>query len=161
MNHTFTPMAARLLKVNIISPITTEKSINDRLDAVEGRIYASSACLISLRLFRTDTFRRHVQRGPISAQDARKTRPGQTNRFSEYYLPRSSDPRLRLPQFIACDPQTPAKSSTPIITRITQMLQLRNIVRNLPDLQDSLRSASSMLLQIISVVSPALDDHTV
>lgn len=43
MNHTFTPMAARLLKVNIISPITTEKSINDRLDAVEGQI--SYACL--------------------------------------------------------------------------------------------------------------------
>jgi hypothetical protein len=86
MNHTFTPMAARLLKVNIISPITTEKSINERLDAVEGRIYASSACLISLRLLRTDTFRRHVQRGPISAQDARKTRPGQTDRFREYYL---------------------------------------------------------------------------
>lgn len=74
--------------------------------------------------------------------------------------PFPSDPRLRLPQFIASDPQTPAKSSTPIITRITQMLQLRNIVRNLPDLQHSLSCVSSTLLQIISVVSLALGNHT-
>jgi len=71
------------------------------------------------------------------------------------------DPRLRFPQFIACDPRAPAKSSTPIVTRITQMLQLRNIVRNLPDLRGSLSGVSSKLLQIISIVSPALDDHTV
>ena len=64
-------------------------------------------------------------------------------------------------QFIASDPQTPAKSSTPIITRITQMLQLRNIVSNLPDLQHSLSRASSRLLRIISAVSFALDNHTV
>ena len=75
--------------------------------------------------------------------------------------PRPSDPRFKLPQFVACDAQTPAKSSTLIVTRITQMLQLRNIVKNLPDLRGSLASASSMLLQIISVVSPVLDDHTV
>jgi len=161
MNHTFTPMAARLLKVNIISPITTEKSINDRLDAVEGQIYAPSACLISLRPPRIDTFRGHVQRGPISAQGACKTRPRQTSCFSEYHPLALPIPRLNLPQFVACDPQTPAKSSTLIVTRITQMLQLRNIVKNLPDLQDSLRSASSMLLQIISIVSPALDSHEV
>ena len=79
-------MAARLLKANIISPITTEKSINDRLDAVEGRTYVYSACLISLTLFRTDTFRGHVQRGPISAEDACETRPGQTNRLSGCYI---------------------------------------------------------------------------
>jgi hypothetical protein len=71
-----------------------------------------------------------------------------------------SDLRLRLPQFIACDPQIPAKSSTPIITRITQMLQLRNIVRNLPDLQHSLSSTSSTLLQIIFVVSLAHNSYS-
>ena len=70
-----------------------------------------------------------------------------------------SDPRLRIPQFIACDPQTPAKSSAPTITRITQMLQLRNIVKNLPDLQHALSCASSTLLQIISVVSLALNNN--
>ena len=71
------------------------------------------------------------------------------------------DLRLSLPQFIASDPQTPAKSSAPIITRITQMLQLRNVVRNLPDLRDSLSGASSMLLQIISVVSLTFGNYTV
>jgi hypothetical protein len=75
--------------------------------------------------------------------------------------PYPPDPRLNLPQFIASDPQTPAKSSAPIVTRITQMLQLRNIVRNLPDLRLSLGHASSMLLQIISVVSFTLTNLTV
>ena len=75
--------------------------------------------------------------------------------------PSPPDPRLRLPQFIASDPQTPAKSSTSIITRITQMLQLRNIVKNLPDLRRSLSHVSSMLLRVISVVSLTLNDDTI
>ena len=76
-------------------------------------------------------------------------------------LPFRSATQTPTPQFVACDPQAPAKSSALIVTRITQILQLRNIVKNLPDLQDSLNGASSMLLQIISVVSPALDYHKV
>ncbi|KAF9781104.1 muts domain V-domain-containing protein [Thelephora terrestris] len=118
MNHTFTPMAARLLKANIISPITTEKSINDRLDAVE-------------ELIRSEDMFNEVR--------------------SALKMLAKHDLDKLIASFIASDPQTQAKSSTPIITRITQMLQLRNIVRNLPDLQDSLSCASSMLLQIISV----------
>ncbi|TFK71735.1 hypothetical protein BDN72DRAFT_764445 [Pluteus cervinus] len=35
LNHTFTAMAARLLRVNILSPITIPESINARLDVVE------------------------------------------------------------------------------------------------------------------------------
>ncbi|KAF9648246.1 hypothetical protein BDM02DRAFT_3096843 [Thelephora ganbajun] len=119
MNHTFTPMAARLLKVNIISPITTERSINDRLDAVE-------------ELIRSEDMFNEVR--------------------SAFKMLAKHDLDKLIASFIACDPQTPAKSSTPIVTRITQMLQLRNIVRNLPDLHNSLSGASSMLLQIISAM---------
>ncbi|KAG8914771.1 MutS protein msh4 [Tulasnella sp. 408] len=36
LNHCFTPMAARLLRVNILAPITVQSSIDARLDAVEG-----------------------------------------------------------------------------------------------------------------------------
>ena len=71
------------------------------------------------------------------------------------------DHSLSRPQFIASDPQAPAKSSTPIISRITHMLQLRNIVRNLPDLRNSLAGVSSMLLQIVSVVSLTFGSRTV
>ncbi|KAJ8462533.1 hypothetical protein ONZ45_g17900 [Pleurotus djamor] len=35
LNHTYTPMAARLLRVNILSPITVPDAINARLDFVE------------------------------------------------------------------------------------------------------------------------------
>ncbi|KDQ19146.1 hypothetical protein BOTBODRAFT_485037 [Botryobasidium botryosum FD-172 SS1] len=35
LNHTFTPMASRLLRVNILAPITVQSSIEARLDAVE------------------------------------------------------------------------------------------------------------------------------
>ncbi len=36
LNHTHTAMASRLLRVNILSPITGQNSINARLDVVDG-----------------------------------------------------------------------------------------------------------------------------
>ncbi|KAG8977624.1 MutS protein msh4 [Tulasnella sp. 425] len=38
LNHCFTPMATRLLRVNILAPITVQSSIDARLDAVEELI---------------------------------------------------------------------------------------------------------------------------
>ncbi|KAL0576893.1 MutS protein msh4 [Marasmius crinis-equi] len=35
LNHTYTPMASRLLRVNILSPLTVQTSIDARLDVVE------------------------------------------------------------------------------------------------------------------------------
>ncbi|KZO99190.1 hypothetical protein CALVIDRAFT_404861 [Calocera viscosa TUFC12733] len=35
LNHTFTPMAARILRANILAPVTNLSSINQRLDAVQ------------------------------------------------------------------------------------------------------------------------------
>ncbi|CAA7267689.1 unnamed protein product [Cyclocybe aegerita] len=40
LNHTYTPMASRLLRVNLLSPITIQSSIDARLDAVEELINA-------------------------------------------------------------------------------------------------------------------------
>lgn len=36
LNHTYTSMAARLLRANILAPITSQNMVNIRLDAVEG-----------------------------------------------------------------------------------------------------------------------------
>jgi len=36
LNHTYTAMGARLLRVNILAPVTVQSSIEARLDAVEG-----------------------------------------------------------------------------------------------------------------------------
>ncbi|KAF8736092.1 hypothetical protein AX14_000888 [Amanita brunnescens Koide BX004] len=35
LNHTFTPMGARLLRVNLLSPLTVQRAIDARLDVVE------------------------------------------------------------------------------------------------------------------------------
>ncbi|KAJ7271034.1 muts domain V-domain-containing protein [Mycena rebaudengoi] len=40
VNHTFTAMASRLLRVNILSPITSQSSIDARLDVVEELVQA-------------------------------------------------------------------------------------------------------------------------
>ncbi|KAF8972583.1 muts domain V-domain-containing protein [Flammula alnicola] len=40
LNHTYTPMASRLLRVNILSPLTVQSSIDARLDVAEELINA-------------------------------------------------------------------------------------------------------------------------
>jgi DNA mismatch repair ATPase MutS len=56
LNHTFTPMATRLLRMNILAPVTVQSSIDMRLDAVDGtrsnlHLYVTYILLLPQTLF--------------------------------------------------------------------------------------------------------------
>ncbi|KIM39112.1 hypothetical protein M413DRAFT_419584 [Hebeloma cylindrosporum] len=113
LNHTYTPMASRLLRVNILSPITVQSSIDARLDVVEEFINAE------------DRF--------TYVRDALKT----LNKMDfDKLILASSEARA-------------TTSSKPASQRILQILNLRNIVRNVPLLKKALEGSRSQLLRIV------------
>ncbi|KAF9482407.1 hypothetical protein BDN70DRAFT_853443 [Pholiota conissans] len=105
LNHTYTPMASRLLRVNILSPITVQSSIDARLDVVEEFINAE------------DRF--------TCVRDALKTLN-----------------KMDFDKLIAA-------VRHPASYRILQILNLRNVVKNLPLLRQALHGCRSQLLRIV------------
>ncbi|KAH8823418.1 muts domain V-domain-containing protein [Flagelloscypha sp. PMI_526] len=115
MNFTYTAMAARLLRNNLISPIIAEATLNARLDVVEELVQSED-------LF-TDV--RDALRG-LNRVDFDK-----------------------LIAAFASSEAKPSTTSRPAATRVSQMLDLRNLVKNLPVLQRALRGSQSQLMRII------------
>ncbi|KAF8168490.1 muts domain V-domain-containing protein [Crassisporium funariophilum] len=113
LNHTYTPMASRLLRVNILSPITVQTSIDARLDVVEELINAE------------DRF--------TYVRDALKT----LNKMDfDKLILASSEARV-------------TTSAKPASQRVLQILNLRNVVKNIPLLRKSLEGSRSQLLRIV------------
>ncbi|KAJ6554549.1 muts domain V-domain-containing protein [Mycena capillaripes] len=115
LNHTYTTMASRLLRVNILSPITAQNTIDARLDVVEELVQSEERF--------TD-----VRAGlkPLNKMDFDK-----------------------LIACLAASETRPITNAKPAAARVSQMLDLRNIVRNLPALQKALEGSQSQLLKII------------
>ncbi|KAF7321085.1 MutS 4 [Mycena chlorophos] len=116
VNHTFTSMAARLLRVNILSPLTAQTTLDARLDVVE-------------ELVQTEDRFNDVKAGlkPLNKMDFDKL----------------------IAALAATDTKPVAGKPSAAAARVTQMLGLRNIVKNLPALQTALEGSRSQLLQII------------
>ncbi|KAF7326661.1 MutS 4 [Mycena venus] len=112
VNHTYTAMAARLLRVNILSPITAQTTIDARLDVVEGRLERFTEVRTGLK--------------PLNKMDFDK-----------------------LIACLASSETKPTIAAKPAAARVSQMLDLRNVVRNLPALQKALEGSQSQLLKII------------
>ncbi|KAJ7042872.1 muts domain V-domain-containing protein [Mycena alexandri] len=115
LNHTFTAMAARLLRVNILSPITSQNTIDARLDVVEELVQSEE-------------------------------------RFTEVRAGLKALNNMDFDKLIASLASSETKLSTtakPAAARVSQMLDLRNVVRNLPALQKALEGSQSQLLRII------------
>ncbi|KAJ4477826.1 muts domain V-domain-containing protein [Lentinula edodes] len=115
LNHTYTAMAARLLRVNILAPITVQTSIDARLDVVEELVQDE------------DLFN--------EVRSALKTL--------------NSMDFDKLIATLAASETIVTNSAKAASNRVTQMLNLRNAVRNLPLLQKSLENTKSQLLRII------------
>ncbi|KAF9042120.1 muts domain V-domain-containing protein [Panaeolus papilionaceus] len=115
LNHTFTPMAARLLRVNILSPITAHDSIEARLDVVEELVNEET-------LFN-------------SVRDALK--------------PLNKMDFDKLIAALAASDARPTTSAKPASFRISQILNLRSVIRNLPLLKNALECSRSQLLKIV------------
>ncbi|KAF8885255.1 DNA mismatch repair protein MutS [Gymnopilus junonius] len=115
LNHTYTPMASRLLRINILSPLTVQGSIEARLDVVEELIN------------KEDLF--------TYVRDALKTLN-----------------KMDFDKLIAALASSEAKVTTsarPASQRVLQVLNLRNVVKNLPVLRKALEGSQSQLLQIV------------
>ncbi|EMD41395.1 hypothetical protein CERSUDRAFT_41819 [Gelatoporia subvermispora B] len=105
LNHTYTAMGARLLRVNILAPITVQAAIESRLDVVEELIQSEA-------------------------------------RFSEVKNALKALNKLDLDKLIS--------SVSSAAARVTQMLQLRNVVQSLPRLAQALGGCRSELLRIVA-----------
>ncbi|KAJ7353331.1 muts domain V-domain-containing protein [Mycena albidolilacea] len=115
LNHTYTAMAARLLRVNILSPITAQNTIDARLDVVEELVQSEE-------------------------------------RFTDVRAGLKPLNKMDFDKLIAClasSETKPSSTAKPAAARVSQMLDLRNIVRNLPALQKALEGSQSQLLKII------------
>ncbi|EIW86225.1 hypothetical protein CONPUDRAFT_45677 [Coniophora puteana RWD-64-598 SS2] len=115
MNHTYTPMAARLLRATILAPITVEASLESRLDAVEELV-------------------------------------NNEERFSDVRIALKTLNKLDLDKLIsslAAYEVTISSSARPASARVLQMLNLRSLVRNIPNLRRALHGSQSTLLRII------------
>ncbi|KAF8908829.1 muts domain V-domain-containing protein [Mucidula mucida] len=115
LNHTHTAMASRLLRVNILSPITGQNSINARLDVVDEFVKSEDAF--------TDV---KAALKPMNKMDFDK-----------------------LIVSLASSETKPTSTAQGASARVSQMLNLRNIVKCLPQLRDALASCKSQLLVIV------------
>ncbi|KAG9045604.1 MutS protein msh4 [Tulasnella sp. UAMH 9824] len=136
LNHCFTPMAIRLLRVNILAPITVQSSIDGRLDAVEGATRfrpteerVEIATVVRAELINTEEKYRSIK-------DALRTLK-----------------KIDLDKLVASlTTSEPRASTTPGAAsfRVRQMLDLRSVIRSLPTIATALQGCRSQLLQVIA-----------
>ncbi|CDO71736.1 hypothetical protein BN946_scf184920.g20 [Trametes cinnabarina] len=133
LNHAFTPMGARLLRVNILAPITG-LALN-RL----GRPHLLTLALVKPALeARLDAVEELVQ---------------SEDRFGEVKNAFKPLNKLDLDKLIASLASSEVRETNSAKTasaRVSQMLNLRNIVQSLPRLVKALQGSRSQLLQIIA-----------
>lgn len=115
LNHTYTAMASRLLRVNILSPITVQQSIDARLDVVQEFINTE------------DRF--------TNVRDALKT------------LNKMDFDKLIVS--LASSETRAVSNAKPAAQRLSQVLNLRSVVKNLPLLRNALAGSRSQLLVIV------------
>ncbi|KAH0590086.1 hypothetical protein H2248_000261 [Termitomyces sp. 'cryptogamus'] len=131
LNHTYTAMASRLLRVNLLSPITVQTSIDARLDVVEGifciRLIKGWSTYLSEFIRTEDRY--------TEVRDALKA-------FNKMDFD-------KLIVSLASQEVRVANTAKVASSRILQMLNLRNVVKNLPLLQKALAGSQSQLLRII------------
>ncbi|CUA71875.1 MutS protein homolog 4 [Rhizoctonia solani] len=120
LNHTFTPMAHRLLRVNILAPITDQIAIERRLEVVQELVNDEekyTAIRDALKLLRNIDFDKLIAQ--LSTSD---THP-------------------------VGGPSGNARGAS---ARVEQIMKLRDVVRNLPGVVKALQGCRSHLLRMIT-----------
>ncbi|EJD04505.1 uncharacterized protein FOMMEDRAFT_83663 [Fomitiporia mediterranea MF3/22] len=115
LNHTWTAMGSRLLRVNLLAPITAHDAIEARLDAVEELVQTE------------DKF--------SAIKDALRT----VNKLDLDKLISS----------LAASEARTSNGSKAASSRVSQMLQLRSVIRNIPVVRDAVKGCRSRLLEIV------------
>lgn len=124
MDFTYTAMGARLLRVNLLSPLTSETVLNSRLDAVDELVRCEDlfGCIKnSLKFLNKTDFDKL-----IASLAALETRPTESVKMAS--------------------------------SRVTQMLNLRNVIKNVPLVQRALSGSRSRLLRCLHDM---LDDERI
>ncbi|KAF7762129.1 hypothetical protein Agabi119p4_8722 [Agaricus bisporus var. burnettii] len=115
LNYSFTAMGGRLLRVNILSPLTDQQAVNARLDVVAEFVQNEdrfSDVREALKLLNKMDFDKLI--ASLASSEAR--------------------------------PTSTAKGA---FARVTQMLNLRNLVKYIPSLKRALAGSESQLLRIV------------
>ncbi|KEP55037.1 putative DNA mismatch repair protein MutS [Rhizoctonia solani 123E] len=120
LNHTFTPMAHRLLRVNILAPITDQMAIERRLEVVQELVNDEekyTAIRDALKLLRNIDFDKLIAQ--LSTSDTHPVGGASGN----------------------------ARGAS---ARVEQIMRLRNVVRSLPEVVRALQGCRSNLLRMIA-----------
>ncbi|OCB89217.1 hypothetical protein A7U60_g3583 [Sanghuangporus baumii] len=115
LNHTWTAMGSRLLRVNLLAPITAHSAIEARLDAVEELIQAE-------------------------------------DKFNAVMDGLRSVNKLDLDKLISSFAMSEARVSNAArsaASRVSQMLQLRGFVKQIPTVRDAIKGCQSRLLEVV------------
>ncbi|KAI5118520.1 hypothetical protein M0805_007689 [Coniferiporia weirii] len=115
LNNTWTAMGSRLLRVNILAPITGQFAIDSRLDAVEELVQAE------------DKF--------TAIKDALRT----VNKLD----------LDKLISLLATSEARVTNSAKTAAQRISQLLLLRGVVKNIPFVRDAVKGCHSRLLEVV------------
>ncbi|KAH7884107.1 muts domain V-domain-containing protein [Phlebopus sp. FC_14] len=132
LNHTYTAMASRLLRTNILAPFTADDAINARLDAVEELVQSEDRfsdvrdALKGLNKMDFDKLISSARKFVITCFDG------------SYTSVQLAASEVRV--------SNTAKAAS---ARVSQMLSLQSVVRSLPVLERSLAGSDSRLLRII------------
>ncbi|KAK0197948.1 muts domain V-domain-containing protein, partial [Armillaria mellea] len=119
VNHTFTSMASRLLRVNLLSPIT-----------------GTLVCNVSRR----ERYNRGLVIEFVKSEDA----------FTNVKAALKPMNKMDFDKLILASSETkPTTTAQGASTRVSQMLNLRNIVKCIPQLQEALAGCKSHLLRIV------------
>ncbi|KAL5495776.1 MSH4 [Sanghuangporus weigelae] len=115
LNHTWTAMGSRLLRVNLLAPITAHSAIEARLDAVEELVQAE------------DKFN--------AVRDGLRS----VNNFDLDKLISS----------LATSEARVSNAARSAASRVSQMLQLRGFVKQMPTVREAIKGCQSRLLEIV------------
>lgn len=154
LNHTFTPMASRLLRSNILAPLTDVETIETRLDAVQ-ELVDQEEIFVSLRkalkrlaqmdvdkMIGTVALFRTSRSSSIASEDRSETKSGSSRRQGRHGIPSFQDPSIA-------------------ITRKLEMLRaLKILLDSLSAICEALSPCSSKLLMLASefLRDPALEE---
>ncbi|KAI0089898.1 muts domain V-domain-containing protein [Irpex rosettiformis] len=115
LDHSYTAMAARLLRTTLLAPVTVQSAIDARLDVVDELVQTEERfheVKDALKAFNKIDFDKLIS--SLASSEARET--------------------------------SSAKTAS---SRVSQMLNLRDVVKNIPMLAKALQGSRSQLLQVI------------
>ncbi|ORY84089.1 muts domain V-domain-containing protein, partial [Leucosporidium creatinivorum] len=131
MNKCYTPMATRLLRTNLLSPLTEVTTIDTRLDAVEELITSEE---------RLTSIRKALE--PLKSLDADKL-------IGQLITPLSTT-KLSTSLNTSSSSSSSSDPSKAIEQKISRLLSLRTLLLSLPALRSALHHPDSSFLQVIS-----------